>query len=716
MAIVDPWDSPRPPSRDDAPEVRAPAGVIDPWDAVPATRAESAPVSGGNLRSLARSPGLAARYLIEGVGALPAMITQPFATAGDWAFDKAGAPQQYRFGNQAQVFSRIADAARLPSPEDAGERVVGDASRILSSAMTGAGLAGKAAQGVTGASKSVLERLAANLPGQAATAVGAGLAGGATREAGGGPIEQFVASLLGGVAGGVAQHYSDKAIKSGMAAAKALLQPRDIAGKIEFELQRAGVDWNALSTEAKIQLTRDAEKAVKLGRDLSPDALRRLADYRNIGATPMTGDITQNPRLITEQRNLAKVQANAPSIGGPDLPMIQNENAKRVIGALSGIEGAADDAYSAGAKIQGVIVGKDRALKSASDALYQSARDSQGRALPLDATDFVVRAYSKVAEMNRGPFIPEAVRSILETLRNGTLPDGTPAPFTVDTIDSIKSILAGEVAKAQRAGDGNAVMAVRAIREALDDVKPNMVQTGSQMPVTGATAAAMRTPEDALRAFDAARASHRARMVWQESAPAIQDALEGTDPVKFVQRHITGGELKDVATLAKEIRGTPEAFAAARKQIVQYIMDRGRADGDVTRFGSAGLESGMRAIGDRKLSLFFNPQEIQRMKSAVNVAKYMQAQPIGSAVNNSNSGVYMFAKAVEHVLRGTPGIGPLLVNPVLDQVKGARASIALRQASNVGNALAVPLPRQPAPINALFPLAAMPSRENDRRK
>ena len=30
MAIVDPWDSPRPPSRDDAPEVRAPAGVIDP--------------------------------------------------------------------------------------------------------------------------------------------------------------------------------------------------------------------------------------------------------------------------------------------------------------------------------------------------------------------------------------------------------------------------------------------------------------------------------------------------------------------------------------------------------------------------------------------------------------------------------------------------------------------------------------------------------------
>jgi hypothetical protein len=70
------------------------------------------------------------------------------------------------------------------------------------------------------------------------------------------------------------------------------------------------------------------KKAVVSGQPLDAAALRRLADYRNIGATPLLGDITQNPNILTQQRNLSKQLANTPNFSGANLPNIDNANAQ----------------------------------------------------------------------------------------------------------------------------------------------------------------------------------------------------------------------------------------------------------------------------------------------------------------------------------------------------------------------------------------------------
>lgn len=685
-----------------------------PWTAY-AGKPSVVEIIGTNLRYIPRAVGLAGRYALEGVTGLGEVV----GNAMDAGLNAVGAEGQTFGGNAGTTLS---DMIGLPAPRDPTERVVGDASRILTGAMSIGGAASKAADVTSGAARQVLTRLGANLPQQAASAVGAGVAGGSVREAGGGPIEQFAAALLGGVAGGVG--YSKGADVSGKAKAAldAWMRPKDIAGRLEFELQRAGVDWQALSNEARAQLVKDAQAAIYRKQPLSPDALRRLADFRNVGATPLTGDITQDPRLITQQRNLAKVQANAPKFGGPDLADIQNSNAKRVLSALDDVETSPADAFQTGAGVQGAMQAKDAAAKAAESALYATARDSAGRAVPLDRTGFVNEAIDNLIKSNKTNFLPGEIRSLLNQISRGTANVNGKAfdvPFDVNTIDQLKTTLAS----ASRASkDGNVRAAISAVRSALENVKPEPIrpQFGGQQVATAGNVAAMdaaeAVPAETLKAFDAARMAARNRRTWQESAPFIEDALEGMDPQAFVKKHITGAGYPELLKLRTEIGGNKELSGAVRKQLVGYILERGRADSDVTRFSSAGMEQAFKSLGEQKLKLWFSPQEMSQIRSAINVGKYMQAQPIGSAVNNSNSGAMVIARMLGELLKGTPVIGPMVAQPAANAITGVRATIQAQQSGNVGNALMAAQPQQPRiPAATLLAAPALPRRKDKRR-
>lgn len=691
------------------------APAADPWakyqDADPAV------TLGQNLRAIPRQVGLAGRYLLEGATGLGQIV----GNAMDYGLNKFGVEGQHFGGN---LGTTISDAVGLPAPETPTERVVGDASRVLSGAMTFGGAADKAAQLMTGTAQQALTRLGSNLPQQAAAATTSGVAGGSVREAGGGPVEQFVASLIGGLAGGVAFTKVQGAANRASAAVEAWRRPRDIAGRIEFELQRAGVDWNTLSQQARAQLVRDAQEAIYRDQPLNPDALRRLSDFRNIGATPLTGDITQNPSLITQQRNLAKVQAAAPRFGGPNLPEIQNQNARRVLGVFDDVEPSTADAFTTGAAVQGAVRSKDAALRANESSLYATARDTQGRAIPLDREAFVREAYDNLIRENKGSFLPPEIGKILEDIRTGHTTIGgmhgqkMPTNFDVNVIDQLKTTLATAFRGAK---DGNVRAAIKAVRDALENVTPTTGQFGGQQAVTGQAADALRRvsalPAESLKAFDAARSASRQRFQWQESAGFIDDALEGVDPQMFVKRHITGAGFQDLLALRKEIGGNQELVGAVRRQLANYILERGRADSDVTRFSSAGMEQAFRALGPQKLALFFSPPELARIRSAINVGKYMQAQPIGSAVNNSNSGTTIIAhvaRLIGDVLKNAPVVGPLVAQPAGNAITGVRATIQAQQASNVGNALTIPQPRPVAPAAALLAAPALPRRKDKR--
>jgi hypothetical protein len=613
-----------------------------------------------------------------------------------------------RYGLEAFGQTALPNILGLPAPENANERTVADASRLLIGAggmAKGAQFLSKAAQPLVSAIGGALE---ANTAGQAAGAVGAGLAGGSVREAGGGPTEQFIASVLGGVAVPFGAATAIKGVKSGANALRSVVAPKDIQGRISVELQRSGIDWKALSREAQAALVKDAQRALSSGGELDTAALGRLANYRALGATPLRGDITQNPRDVTLQRNLAKTQANMDVPAGPDLSGIDNANAKTVINTLKNVETSPADAYATGARGVENIASRDAQMQATERGLYKAAEESAGRTIPLDREAFVTEAFNNLENSRRGPWLPSQVKEVLNTLSQGG------GKFDVDTIDQLKTLLAQE---SRATANGNVKAAIASVRDALENVGISAVRrsTGSTLPITGAQGARLAGADvardtisgEALGKFDAARATARQRREWQRSESFIQDALDGMAPEDWTKKHILNAGVDDLGKLRQEMRNDPEFIAATRKQLLGYVWKRGRVDESATTFTSAGMRDALEQIGDRKLKLFFDAKEIQQIKAAVNVARSMQSQPIGSAVNNSNSMAMGLGRLFSSLLNAgnkAPILGPMIAQPLT----GANVALQARSAANVPNALLRNAPPEPFPLSPLFALSVLP--------
>lgn len=663
--------------------------------------------AGRALAGIPRQLGLGARYLMEGLPSIADIAWEPARQlAVNPALRAAGLPS---LPSMAGSGKSLADMVGLPSPETADERVVGDASRMVAGVAGGGGLLQQGAKAAGGAAKRVIEQALARPLEQGAAAAGAGLAGGAVREGGGGEGNQLLAAVLGGVAAPVAVSGVIGAGRSAAQAARSLTggQTAQIDGQLQMLLGQQGIDWSRLSDTVKASMRQDAAAMIQRGQPLDPAAVRRLAEFRMIEATPLRGDITQNARDVTAQRNLAKTQANMPgAFGGPDLPAITQDNAKRVLGALDGSATSAVDSGGTARGIMGVIGSKDARMRAIENRLYSRANSAAGQDIELARGVFTQQAFANLAAKNKTAFLPEEIGKLLDDISRGVDARGNPVPFNVAAIDNLKTILA----TAQRGtANGNARAAIGAVREALDNTPVAPIKRdfgGGQMVTEGGAAFLQQQdqlPGEALRAYDRARAFARGRRTWQESAAFIEDALDNADPEKFVQKHIVGGRVDDLQRMARELQQQPQLVEATRRQMVEYILKRGGADVERGVFSSKGMLDALEQLGDRRLGVFFSPAEIQKIKAAIQVGRSMQAQPIGSAVNNSNTGAMVLGRVANIISNATglPVLGPMVATPL----QGAVLSAQARSAANIRPALIGP--QAPQPGMSLLPAAAV---------
>lgn len=664
-----------------------------------------------------RALGLTARYGIEGIAAAGGMLVDPFLSL---------------MGQKttAQRGTNIADAIGLPKPEGSFERVVGDASRMIAGTALTAGAAGMLAPGQAPntVGRGILEQIAARPGVQAVSAASAGAAGGATRETGGGPAAQFIASLAGGVAGG--------GLVSGASAAKGAfdrwdrnraLTPAEIDIRIEQsvapKLQEAGITWGQVSSDIRNAVRNDVKKAMLTGQPLDDAAVARLVDYRLTGAKPTLGSLTLDPAQITRERNLAKVSANSSDPITQGFAQQQNANMRTLASNMDDVGArGAPDSMRTGQSLLDMITGKDARMKAVENHLYAKARGADGRALELDRDGFISQAYQKLAESNKGAFLPDSVGKLLDQIRTGKISQGGrefDVPFNVDVIDNLKTTLASASRSAQ---DGNTKAAIAAVRDALEAAKPRATGRpvgGNQIVdaglLAGAQAQADDTAASALKAFDEARSFARNRRNWQESAAGIADALDGVPPDKFVENYILGSSNKASAEQVRKLAAEMNKAGLTpmvKQHIAAWIKSKATGDligesaNDVTRFSAEGIKSALKQIGDDKLKLFFSPEEIAKIKAVRRVAKYETVQPTGSAVNNSNTAAATLVPMLEMV-----GNNRLLSRvPLGDAVRKAGQNwvnqINIKHAQNIPQGLLSPV-MTPGAVNPLLSPASV---------
>lgn len=668
--------------------------------------APAAPASvqaGTALRDIPRQIGLTARYGLEGMGQIADIGAEPIRgllNIGGERFNHSA----------AQLASKAADAVGLPSPQGANERVIGDAARLVAGAGgMAAGMGRAAAQAAPGVTQNVMKLLAANPGAQTAGAAGAGLAGGSVREAGGGSAEQFGAAVLGGIAGGL---IPGAAMAAGSKVTQALtpkaVQLERADQQISLILNRSGIDWSQVPERIKQGMRQEVSDALSTGQQLSPDALRRLLVFRRAEVTPTVGQLTQDPGMISREKNLSKTGANSTSPALQTLPALENRNVLALLRQLDEAgaapqQGAAMRAGSAGINsLSSVIDSNKRNIGS----LYGQARDTSGRSLPLEGGTFTRRANELLDQNNVGSFLPPDLVKKMNAIAAGEY------PLTVDVAEQLKTS-AGNIARG--AADGNVRRAVGLFRQALDETPLQgqaPVNPGNLPAAPGTVPPSVGAGQESIAAFNAARKANREWMARVEANPALAAVVDGVEPDKFVQRFVIGdgASAANVQSLRDEL--DPGAVQQMRAYLIRHLKDKATGgDEDIAKFGGKTYRDALRAL-ESKLPAFFSKAEIEKLRDIGDAAKYMQSQPAGSAVNNSNSGALVIGRGldmIEAAGRKLPIVG--------DSITGVIQGMQQRQVMAPRNALLQFGPDRSKAAARMNPLlaAAVAASEKDRK-
>lgn len=662
----------------DAPEAAPSPQVSAPAPAAPAPSLGERVMSGG--KELARQAGLTARYGLEGLGQAAEIVTEPVAGL----MRAAGVPT----ASTGQMATNLSDAIGLPKPANETERVVGDAARFMAG---GAGMAGAARQvarvAAPGTLQAAAELMAANPGTQIAAAAGSGAGASLSREAGGNEAMQAAAGLAGGLTvGGMVQ-----AARNGIQSASVLMPARAqrVEQQLEQTLGRAGVNWADVPEGVRQGMRTEVERALGSGQSLDAGALSRLVDFQRVGATPTRGTLTLDPAQITREQNLARMGINSTDTGLHGLARVQNENNAALVTAMNRLgAGAADDVHAVGARAIGALQRGVDADKAAISSLYDQARDSAGRSFPLDGHTFTTTASKLLDDALLGGALPPSVQQHLNRIAVGEV------PFTVDYAEQLKTAMG----KLQRAtNDGQARMALGLVRQALDDTP--IMELGRAGPAAGARALGGAQPyaggvelgEQAREAFSRARLANRDMMQRVERIPGLQAVYEGSAaPDDFVRKFVINPSAKtaDTGRLADELRRSdPQALEAVRGSIASHLKAAaiGAASDETGKFSASGYNRALLALGPRKLAQFFDTEEIAQLKAVGKVAQYTTVQPVGSAVNNSNSSALLMGRGLDFLDRLAAKVPLLGIGPTVSTVTRAAQQ---RQAQNIGPALA----------------------------
>jgi len=669
----------------------------------PATKEPSAAFSAGRtLNDIPRQLGLTARYGLEGLANTAQIVTEPLRYLTDRATGMTGKTRP--LGAEASL---LADRIGLPSPQTANERVIGDASRLVAGAGGMAASAGAASR-LPGAIGSVMEGLAANPTAQLTSAAGAGLAGGASREAGGSPLAQGAASLVGGVAGGLAPGGAQTLVDAG----RRMLTPKPTQQQIDVTittmLQNQGIDFASMAPAVKAAMRRDVAGAMRLG-PMDEAAMARLADIRASGMTPTRGMVSLNPIDITREKNTAKIAAN---MAGNDenlqrLPMLQNTNNAAAIARMNDLgAGRGVLPLQAGETVTGAVRGTAAANRAAEQAAWDAAKGSPGYKQPI-YPDGLNAAIRNAGDEGLVGFLPKQITDYMAAFQTGQ------QPFTPQHYANLRSMLSAELANG-----GNGARAARAAINGLDSAPMRPITNPGGMdfgtaPVTQGMANAMRSRDaqagSAIGLINQARGATRSAYEYEGGRlpSAVLAGGRSSDPERIAQSFIfsPSSTVNDMRSVLREVgpQGTQTIKDAVAMQIKNAAV--GGKDDDIAQV-SQRLNTVIKQIGDEKLRLLFNPEELQQLHQLRRATGYSLTQPSGSAVNNSNSGALMAGKLADWAAKWSdkiPVVGPLAAVPVTNLIQTGRASMGTKDAFNVLPGLLAEQPKRPLAPSLLLP-------------
>jgi hypothetical protein len=515
-----------------------------------------------------------------------------------------------------------------------------------------------------------------------------------------------IGGAVGGALGAGASAVVDKLVNGAnsiVSAVRANLPSTQAASRISAEdiLQRAaqdqGIDLSAIPQSILNGARQQVTEA--LSSRATPDAaalLRRAEGEAVLGPNSglTLGQATRDPAQFTAEKNLRGVQG----AGEPLMQRYADQN-RGLIGALNN-QGAAQapGEFNAGQSTIDALAARDAATQANVSSLYQRARDLNGGDIPLNGARFAEQANTTLDSDLAHAHLPEWARSTMNDISSGDI------PLTVGVSEQFKTQLSRAI---RSSNDGNERHALGVVRNALESAEPldaagpaggNQIVTAAQAAARGPSSAGA----EAVGAFNEARAAAAQRFGTIDANPALRAVVNGDAvPDNFFKRYVLNGNVGDVNSLLGLV---PDQGAQLRSQVVDYLKQKALngASDEIGTFSQSAFNKALNSLGDAKLNALFPADQVARLRQIGRVAANVQAQPAGSAVNNSNTGaaVMNLLSQMGGKVGSLPGVN--LARNSLNEFLNERAAT---------QALAARIQAQSNPgvsgsLNGLLPLAA----------
>ncbi|WP_024873162.1 lytic transglycosylase domain-containing protein [Tolumonas lignilytica] len=372
--------------------------------------------------------------------------------------------------------------------------------------------------------------------------------------------------------------------------------------------------------------------------DIDQGALNRQAVADKFGINLTAGQASRDAQLFSDEKNLrgehaefAQRFADQQQSLSNSLQKIKAEAAPDVY-ASTPVEHGDNmiDAY------QQLIDKKNEEI----DGKYQALRDAAGGSFPVDTGalyDNITEALGKQLLTHDAP--QSQLNAIEEMAASGQM--------SFEQYLNLRRNL-GNVART--AQDGNTRHAASIMIDQLENIPLND-DVAKLKPLA-----------------DDARSTARAFYQMQEADPALKAVVQGkASPDRFINKYIINADTNKVQQMMNNLQDYPLAQQTAAAGLMDYLSPKGTRE--ITQDA---LNRGIQNV-QSKIPIVMPQEQANNLRDLGSVAEWMQKQPPGSYVNNSNTNTSAMRYATNAAMKA---VGQ---NPVINIASDALSAIKTKR-------------------------------------
>lgn len=333
------------------------------------------------------------------------------------------------------------------------------------------------------------------------------------------------------------------------------------------------------------------------------------------------GQATGDPVIISNEMNRRGKPGNEALI-----QRLNEQNAQLTDNLTALREQAAPDAFGTkpiehGQTLIDSYKEINKVLESDIGAKYQALRDAAGGQFPVDAPQLL----KNVEKSLKKQLLTNDAKGLSQFKELQRLADENAMTFE-DFLSLRKNL--GNVART--AQDGNVRTAAGLMIDELEKL-PLSKQAAALKPLA-----------------DEARTAARNRFEMLRKDPAMKAAVDDSIPAdKFAQKFVINGVNKNVQQMIANLGENSPAHQTMRATIIDHLREKAGVAREGGNFTQAGYNKALTNLDNmNNLNVVMDGNTANQLKTLGNVASYIQHQPKGSFVNNSNSTVaYLADKA-----------------------------------------------------------------------